>query len=134
MKSIVRKITFYGFSLFLLTQIFSGVKISGGLQTYIIGGTALSLIFLIIKPILNIVTLPLNIMTLGLFSFLINAVILYLLTILVPSISISAFVFNGFSFAGFIIPKFFINTFFAFIVSSVVLSVFVGALTWLTER
>ena len=134
MKSIARKISFYGFSLFLLTVIFSGVKISGGLPTYIIGGAALSLMFLIIKPILSIITLPLNIITLGLFSFVANAIILYLLTILIPSISITAFLFNGFSFAGFVIPKFYVNVFFAFILSSIFLSIFVGFLTWLTER
>ena len=134
MKSIARKISFYGFSLFFLTFIFSGVKISGGLTTYIIGGVALSLMFLIIKPILNIITLPLNIITLGLFSFVANAIILYLLTIVVPSISITAFLFNGFSFAGFVIPKFYVNIFFAFILSSVVISIIVGFLTWLTEK
>lgn len=134
MKAIVRNIAVYGFGLFFLTQILSGVKISGGLITYIVGGAVLSLMFIIIKPILSIITLPLNIITLGTFSFLINAIILYLLTILVPSISIKPFVFRGFTFFGFVIPSFFLNTFFAFIVASLFLSVFVGFLTWLIKK
>ncbi len=134
MKAIVRNISIYSFSLFLLTQVLSGVKVSGGVITYIIGGAALSLMFVIIKPILSIITLPLNIVTLGTFSFLINAIILYLLTILVSGISIRAFVFKGFSFAGFVIPNVTLNTLFAFIVSSLFLSIIVGFLTWLIKK
>lgn len=90
--------------------------------------------FIIIKPILSIITLPLNVITLGTFSFLINAVILYLLTVLVSGISIRAFVFKGFSFAGFVVPNVTLNTFFAFIIASLFLSIFVGFLTWLIKK
>jgi len=134
MKTVVRNIGIYSFSLFLLTQTLSGVKISGGIITYIIGGGILSIMFVVIKPILNIITLPLNIITLGLFSFLINAIILYLLTVLVKGISVSHFVFKGFSFAGFIVPSITLNTFFAFIIASLFLSIFVGFLTWLIKK
>lgn len=134
MKTIARNIFIYAFSLFILTQVLSGVKISGGVLTYIIGGAALSVMFVIIKPILNIITLPLNIITFGTFSFLMNSIILYLLTVLVSNISISAFVFIGFAFAGFVVPTVHLNTFFAFIVASIFLSVIVGALTWLIKK
>jgi len=134
MKGALRNIGIYSFSLFLLTQVLSGVKISGGVATYIIGGAALSIMFVVIKPILGLITLPLNIITFGTFSFLINAIILYFLTILVPSISISSFVFKGFSFAGFVVPSVTLNTFFAFIVASLFLSIFVGFLSWLIKK
>lgn len=134
MKAIARNISIYSFSLFLLTQVLSGVKVSGGVATYIIGGAALSIMFVIIKPILSIITLPLNIVTLGTFSFLINAIILYLLTVLVSGISISPFVFKGFSLAGFVVPSVTLNTFFAFVVVSFFLSIIVGFLTWLIKK
>ena len=89
---------------------------------------------MIVKPILSIITLPLNLATLGLFSFVINAVILYLLTILVSSVSISAFTFRGVSFFGFIVPKIELNTFLAFIISSIVFSFSVMFLSWITEK
>ena len=134
MRSILRKIAYCSVALFLVAQALEGVKVSGGLTTYIIGGIALSFLFIIVKPILSIITLPLNIITLGLFSFLINAVILYFLTILVPNISITAFKFNGLSFWGFIIPSLSINTFFAFVVASILLSFIVGFLKWLIKK
>jgi len=134
MKSLVRKIIFYGVSLFLLSQLFDGIKISGGILTYAIGAIGLSVMFMTIKPILSILTLPLNIATMGLFSFLINAVILYLLTVLVSNIRISSFTFESLSFAGFVVPKIYINTFFAFIVLSIGISIFVGFLSWLIKK
>ena len=134
MKSILRRIVFYSVALFLTSQIITGLTISGGLTTYLIGGIVLSVLFLIVKPILSIITLPLNIITLGLFSFLINAIILYLLTIFVPNISISAFTFKGFAFAGFVIPSLGINNFSVFVVASISLSLIVGFLRWLTKR
>jgi len=134
MKSILRRIVFYSVALFLTSQILQGVHVSGGLQTYIIGGIILSVLFMIAKPILSIVTLPLNIITLGLFSFLINAIILYLLTIFVINISVTAFDFPGFTFAGFVVPKFYVNNFFAFILASIVISFIVGFLRWLTRK
>ena len=118
----------------MLTVVLPGVKITGGIPTFIIGGVVLSLMFLIIKPILNIITLPLNFITLGSFSFFINVIILYLLTVFVPSISISSFAFSGIKFAGFIVPKIFVNTFFAFILASLVLSGVFTFLTWLIKK
>lgn len=134
MKSIIRRVTYYSAALFVTSQVLEGVRVNGGLGTYIIGGIVLSILFLLIKPILSIITLPLNIITLGLFSFLTNAIILYLLTILIPNISISAFKFNGFSFLGFVIPQFLINNFFAFVIASILLSIIVGFLKWLIKK
>jgi putative membrane protein len=134
MKSILRKIIFYSVALFLTSQVLQGVRIAGGTGTYIIGGIVLSVLFLLVKPILSIITLPLNIITLGLFSFVINAIILYLLTIFVPSISITAFVLKQITFWGFVIPQLSINSFFAFILASVFVSLIVGFLRWLIEK
>lgn len=134
MKSIIRNIAFYSFALFAVSQILVGVKVSGGFWGYILGGIVLTLLFLVIKPILSIITLPLKIITLGAFSYLINVIILYLLTIFITSITITAFTFNGFSFAGFVVPNISLNNFFAFVVSSVLLSVIIGGLKWITEK
>lgn len=134
MKSILRRIIIYSVALFLVAQILDGVRIEGNLTVYIIGGIILSILFTIVKPILSIIMLPLNIITLGLFSFLINAIILYFLTILVPNISVTSFTLNGFSYLGFVVPELEVNTFFAFLVASALLSVIVGFLKWLIKK
>jgi len=134
MKSILRRVISYSVALFITTQILEGVIVSGGLTGYIIGGIVLSILFLLVKPVLSIITLPLNVITLGLFSFITNAIILYLLTIIVSNVSISAFTFKGFSFLGFVIPELQVNNFFAFIAASTILSLIVGFLKWLIKK
>ena len=133
MKGILRNVIIHSVSLFLLAQLAAGVKISGGVQTFILGGAVLYLISLLIKPILNILTLPFNLATFGAFSFLTNALMLYLLTILISQIIISPFVFPGLTFAGFIIPKIAFNLFFAYVVSAFVLSVITSAVKWFID-
>lgn len=134
MKTILRNTATYGLGLFFLGLIDEGLVIQGGVGTYMIGGFALCLLFMIVKPILNILSLPLNLITLGLFSFLTNTIILYLATVFVPQIRITAFTFSGASFSGFIIPSLSFNTFFAFVVSAGLLALIVGFISWLTKR
>lgn len=134
MRAILRNIVFYSFSLYALTQIASGVKISGGFLIFLFAGFVLSVLFLIVKPVLNIISLPLNIVTLGLFSFFGNVIILFLLTMFVPQIKIEAFTFQGFSYAGFIIPSFHFNQISAFFVSGFALSAIITFLTWLIRK
>lgn len=118
----------------MLTIVLPGVKITGGIPTYVLGGVVLSLMFLIIKPILNILTLPLNFITLGTFSFFINVIILYLLTVFVPSITVGPFIYSGLKFLGFIVPKIYVNTFFSYMAASLVLSGVLTFLAWLIKK
>jgi putative membrane protein len=99
-----------------------------------LGGLALTILFFVLKPILSLLTLPLNIITLGMFSFVINVIIFYLLTVFVTSITISAFTFPGLSLAGFVVPSLYLNTLFAFVLISFLQSVVVSFLTWLIKK
>ncbi len=133
MKTIVREIAIYTLSLYLLPMVIPGLKITGGFLTLLIGGGALVLMFLIIKPIFNIITLPINILTLGLFSIFTNVIILYLLTLFVSGISILPFIYPRTEFFGFIIPKIYFPMFFAYIYTAFVLSFIVSFLRWLVK-
>jgi len=45
-----------------------------------------------IKPILNLLALPINLLTFGLFSFVINALLFWLLAAFIPGFSIDGFI------------------------------------------
>lgn len=51
----------------------------------------LGILNVLVKPILLLLTLPINILTLGLFTFVINALILYLAASFVPGFRVSSF-------------------------------------------
>ena len=134
MKSIIRHTVFNAISLYILTLMLPGVNISGGFATIFLSGLIITLLFKLLKPILNIFSLPLNLVTLGLFSFFINTILLYILTVLMPSITISGFTFEGFTFAGFVVPAMSFGTFQAYIISAAVLSIVINFFDWITKR
>ena len=134
MKLLIRNTLINALSLFLLTQAISGIRISGGFIAFILAGFCLTILFWVLKPVLNLISLPLNALTLGFFSVVTNAILFYLLTVFIPNVSIFAFTFPGFSFAGFIVPKIFINTFFAFIVIACLQSLLFTFFKWVFKK
>ena len=65
--------------LFALVQILPEITYTGGLKFFIIGGFVLGMINFLVKPFMKMVSIPLTIMTGGLFIIVINIVVLYLL-------------------------------------------------------
>ena len=47
---------------------------------------------LTVRPVLGLLTLPINLITLGLFSFVLNAILFWLLAAFVPGFSVAGFV------------------------------------------
>lgn len=70
--------------IWLATELVAGVVFTGPIKTLLIAGLILGLINFFIKPILNLITLPLRILTFGLFSLVINVGIVWLIEILFP--------------------------------------------------
>ncbi len=60
--------------------------------TALVVAIGLGIINALIKPIILILTLPINILTLGLFTFVINALLLLLVAKLVPGFTIDGFI------------------------------------------
>ena len=77
-------------SLAVADWIFSGVNIDG-FWPLVIGGAVLGIANTIVKPILTILTLPLVLVTLGLFLFVINVLMLALAEWIAPDFSINGF-------------------------------------------
>ena len=74
--------------LWLATLFVPGVEFRGPWQGLVLAGVSLGLIHFFIKPILNFFTLPLRILTLGLFALILNMAILWLIDILFPQLII----------------------------------------------
>jgi putative membrane protein len=77
-------------ALWVCDVIFDGVRIHGW-WAYIIGAAVLGIANTVIKPILAILTLPLIIVTLGLFYLLINIAMVALAEWIAPNFSIDGF-------------------------------------------
>lgn len=73
----------------ILAKVLSGVQVDSYL-TAIVVAAVLSILNLLVKPILVIFTLPITIVTLGLFLLVINALIILLADRLIPGFSVSS--------------------------------------------
>lgn len=76
--------------IFAAAHVLPGISVSS-FTTAIIVAVALGIINAIIKPILLLLTLPINLMTLGLFTFVINAGLILLTARIVPGFSVNGF-------------------------------------------
>ena len=70
--------------IWLATELIDGVTFTGTIKALIIAGSILGFINFFVKPILNLITLPLRIITFGLFSLAINMGIIWLIEVLSP--------------------------------------------------
>lgn len=75
-------------AIWLATRLVPGVEVVDSWQTFFLVGLVLGLFNFFLKPILNIITLPLRILTLGLFSIIINMAIVWGVDVLFPELII----------------------------------------------
>lgn len=134
MKGIIKNILLYGFSLYLAHLFFSGLVLHGGVQTTIVGGLLLAVGFKILKPVLSLISLPFNLLTLGLFSVVIIAFILFLVTLIYPSIEVRPFTFSGVSFWGIEIHKFYVSPILSYCLVSVTIYLVTKLISWLFSK
>lgn len=121
---------------FYLTSVYlvPGFKVPLDLITYIKVVVVFSLLALIVKPILKIVFLPINFLTLGLFGWLINVLMLYLLKALVPSISFGTSLYPALNIYGYLLPSFSLPALWTVVLASFALTFLTKFLRWLLGK
>jgi putative membrane protein len=77
---------------FLTTQVVPGIRVTGGIFAYLFTALVFGLVNSVLGPILRIATLPLRILTLGLFAFVLNAILLLAVARLVPALMVDGVV------------------------------------------
>lgn len=90
MTGFVLRIAMVALALWLATRIFTGLHFDSA-GTLLAAALLLGLINAVIRPIAVILTLPLTLVTLGLFLPVINAAMLGLVALLLPGFQISSF-------------------------------------------
>ncbi|WP_318642613.1 phage holin family protein [Flavobacterium ardleyense] len=88
--NLVIRILVTAFIVLLLANFLGGVSVDG-FGTSIIVAIVLGLLNLIVKPLMVLFTLPVTLLTLGLFLFVINAVIILLCSELVGGFHVASF-------------------------------------------
>jgi putative membrane protein len=78
-------------SILIASYLIPGVKVAGVWSALILA-LVLGLLNILIKPLLVLLTLPINILTLGLFTLVINALIIMLASSIVKGFTVGGFI------------------------------------------
>ncbi len=133
MRWVLRQLLFNFTALILTDFIIPGFSIGTTYENIGLATVALSIINVFIKPIVKILFLPLNIITLNLFSIVINIGVIIGLTKVVSTVTISSWYFSGVSYQGFMIPPFEFTAIYTLITVSIVITFIISLLNWVTS-
>ncbi len=78
------------FSLLLVANIVPGIEVKS-LGVALVVALILGVINVTLKPVLLLITLPLTVITLGLFTFILNALLFWFIAAFFPGFSVSGF-------------------------------------------
>lgn len=133
-RLLLRSIAINLASVYLAAQVLSGViTYIGGWQTLFTAAVVIAAINLFVRPLINLLLLPINLVTLGFFRWITNLLTLYLVTRLVPNLQIHAFTSPGLNTPYLIIPPISFTIFGAFIVATFTLTLVFHFLYWLFQ-
>ncbi|MBI2334853.1 phage holin family protein [Candidatus Daviesbacteria bacterium] len=133
MKKLLRFYLINLASLWLTSQMIKGLVFTGGIQSLLTGALVFALINIILVPVLKILLLPLNLMTLGIFSWLTNVIALYVLTTIFPSFRLISYHFPGFSSNGLTVPAITLSPLWVAILASFSIGIIVNFLHWVMD-
>ena len=131
MKTLIKHYVIDTLTLYLVSIIISGIFFDGGIKTLLLTGLVLMFATLVIQPVINLLLLPINLVTFGLFKWVTYAITLYLVTVAVPGFRISQFVFSGYPNAYLSIPAISLGGPLAFIAFSFVISFISSLVYWI---
>ncbi len=77
MISFIIRILGNSLALYAATYLVPGFLINGGIKEYLLAGVLLGILNFFIKPILKVVSMPLILLTLGLWTIVLNALLLW---------------------------------------------------------
>lgn len=134
MRGLLRNFLINLGSLWVTSQILPGLIFQGGFKTLAIAAAVFMVINILIVPLLKIMFLPLNLLTLGLFSFAVNVLALYILTAAVPQFKIIPYHFPGTSLNGIVIPSMDLSVLYVAILASFMIGFSTHLFQWLIKH
>lgn len=114
MRGLVLRLVINALALYLTAGIIEGIQVAG-FFTSVFAALILGLVNAFIRPVIDVITLPINFLTLGLFTFVVNGFMLFAVSRAMPGFTVE-------------------NIFFAGIFGALVLSIISGVMTALVKE
>ena len=131
MKKILRHLVIDTLALFAVSTFTEGIVFEEGFKSLILAGIGLTVASLVAKPVINLLLLPVNLVTFNLFRWISSAIALYLVTLVVPGFKIVGFYFSGLTSSLVNIPVINISGVLAFVLFSFLISLITSLFYWI---
>jgi putative membrane protein len=75
----------------LTVYLVPGIAVTGGWVNVLLLALVWSVVTMVIRPVLTLLTLPVTVITFGLFSLVLNALLFWAMTLIVPGFAVAGF-------------------------------------------
>src|SRR5688572_3351711 len=89
---IVLSIVFNAIALYATAMVVPGITFRGSIGVLLVAGAIFGLFNLIVRPIAMLLSLPLLIVTLGLFYFVLNGILLWVASFILPGYNVAGLI------------------------------------------
>lgn len=134
MKHLFRMVVSFVFALWLTSALIPALVIAGNVWGMLSAGFTLAIMMIILKPLIALILLPVNILTLGLLGWFVNVIVLYIWSALVPQVTLVPWTFPGFSWGGFVVPSVSVSYTWTLIIVSLVITAIIAILGNINEE
>jgi len=119
--------------LLALARFYNGFSIPSDFISQLITAFILTAITIFLQPILKMIVLPVNIITFGMFTWLLEALILLLLTLMVDGVTFQAFYYQTFSILGISFPGGQLNIYLSIFFGSIIFKFLISLIDYLSQ-
>lgn len=133
MRTLIVKIIATMVSFYATACLIAGFKLDATWQSYLLAAVIFLLFNLLVTPILKLLLLPINLLTLGLFRWFTQVLVIYLFDLLYTGLTISRYFFPGFSSSLLSLPAGDISSFWVYCLSALVMSVSYNLVSYLLQ-
>ena len=122
MRKLILKILATAASFYVAQYFLAGVHIDPTWSSYLIASVVFVIFNFILSPIIKLLLLPINLLTLGLFRWVTNVLVLYLFDLLYDGIKITSFTYPGYSSSLISLPAGHLSLFWVLVLTSLIMS------------
>lgn len=122
MRKIVVKILSTAASFYVAQYFLAGFALEKTWSAYLVASIVFVVFNFVLSPVIKLLLLPINLLTLGLFRWLTNVLVLYIFDLMYDGLRISSFIFPGYSSPIISLPAGNINLFWVLVLSSLLMS------------
>jgi putative membrane protein len=122
MRKLIVKILATAASFYVTQYFLTGFQIEQTWSAYLVGSLVFVVFNFLLTPIIKLLLLPINLLTLGLFRWLTNVLVLYLFDLVYDGVRIAGFTYPGFTSPLLSLPSGPLNLFWVLVLSSLLMS------------